>query len=80
MYAVRIANAEGFKGLGEDNLLAVGYVAGERHTRVVVLLVVVHPHLGCPPRIPGEYISASARERVRVTLPEDVTHLQHKPV
>ncbi len=52
--------------------LSEGHVLGQGDGGVVVLLVVVHPHLGRPPRVLCEHVSGSAGEGVGVLLAEDV--------
>ena len=55
-------------------LLSVVDALGEGHGVVVVLLVVVHPHLGRAPRVAGEHVARAAREAVGMLLAEHVPH------
>lgn len=47
---------------------------GERNGIVVILLVFVHPDLGCPTCVPGEHVAGAAREGVGMLLTEHVAN------
>lgn len=54
--------------------LSIRDVASKRHSVIIELFVVVHPHLGSPPGVPSENVPAAPRERVGVAFSKHVTN------
>ncbi|KAJ8895482.1 hypothetical protein PR048_000815 [Dryococelus australis] len=56
------------------NILAEGDIPGKWHGGVIILLELVHPDFGSPPRVAREHVTTASREGVGMPLAEDMTH------